>query len=101
MACFDIRYNIERDGKFWVIECVDYPVFTQGKTKEEAKEHLKEAFLLYAGDKDAQLRHPELRQIAALENPANQDKLPEQEAVVDLFITPITSTYGSLTSFIR
>lgn len=101
MACFDIRYNMKRDGKFWFIECVDYPVFTQGKTKEEAKEHLKEAFLLYAGDKDAQLRYPELRQIAALENPASQDKLPEREAVVDLFITPITSTYGSLTSFIR
>ncbi|MBI5035873.1 hypothetical protein HZC09_00880 [Candidatus Micrarchaeota archaeon] len=63
MPCFDIKFKIKRDGKFWFIEAISYPVFTQGKTRAEAIDNFKDAFKLYAQDLDAQCIHPELKRL--------------------------------------
>lgn len=64
MVHFDLRYRLRRDGKFWFIECKDYPVFTQGRTKGEAVENLADAFFLYVQEESTQKRFPELRAVA-------------------------------------
>lgn len=98
MFCFDLRFNTKKDGKFWFIECPDYPVFTQGRTKKEAKENLKEAFLLYASDSDAQAKHPELKQLFA-QQPTQVKSLTVTFAVpVDSFLSAI---YAPLADSVR
>lgn len=95
MDCLDIRYRIIKDGKFWLAECLDYPVFTQGKTRDEALENLREAFILYAEDPDAQERYPELKRINAI---------PGEQRVtlsIPLRLPEILRTYEPLTDFVR
>lgn len=72
---FPIRIKHKKDGKFVLVECIDYPVFTQGRSIEEAKANLKDALILYAMDSEVQSEHPELRKLvqalAEANKPAN------------------------------
>lgn len=99
MYCLDLRIKIKKDGKFWNISCLDYPVFTQGLSKKEAIENLKEAFLLYAEDAEVQAEHPELK-------PYFAPKMAEANVqAVTTPIAPLSSllprVYDPLTRFVR
>lgn len=41
-----IQVKIYKGGKFYIAECVDLPVVTQGRTLDEAVENVKEAVSL-------------------------------------------------------
>ena len=88
----ELKVRIEKDGKFYFIESRDYPVFTQGRTRAEAVENFKEAFLAYAHDQDAQMEHPELRGF-----------LPEDSADAPALniLARTLITYGEATHLIR
>ncbi|GEM_PF-3542029 len=98
MDCLDIRYKIIKDEKLWFSECLDYPVFTQGKTRGEALENLKEAFILYAEDPDSQERYHELKRLAAI--PA-ETQLQRVMLSIPLSLPEILRTYEPLADFVR
>jgi predicted RNase H-like HicB family nuclease len=43
---------IHKDGKFYVVECLELPVVTQGETLDEAVRNLHEALCLHLEDED-------------------------------------------------
>ena len=48
-----IKADIYYDGEFYCGRCLDFDIFTQGKTLDELAQHLKEAIRLHFED------HPE------------------------------------------
>ena len=44
---YDISYVVWKEDDGFVVKCLEYPVTTQGDTKEEAVASLKEAVELY------------------------------------------------------
>lgn len=91
----DLRHRFRKDGKFWYVESLDYPVFSQGRSKEEAVENLVDAFLLYAQEPSAQSKYPELRRVAELYAP-----LARQRLEMLFFVRPRT-TYEPVTNLVR
>lgn len=47
-----IQVRISKGEKYYVAECLDLPVVTQGKTLDELAENLKEALALQLEDED-------------------------------------------------
>lgn len=47
-----IQVRIHRGEKFYVAECVDLPVVSQGKTLDEAVENVREAISLHLEGED-------------------------------------------------
>ena len=43
---------IQKDGDFYVVECLELPVVTQGETLDEAVSNLHEALCLHLEDED-------------------------------------------------
>ena len=58
-----IQVHISKGEKYFVAECVDVPVVTQGKTLDELMENLKEATAL-------QLEGEDLADFGLAENPS-------------------------------
>ena len=58
-----IQVHISKGEKYFVAECVDVPVVTQGKTLDELMENLKEAIAL-------QLEGEDLADFGLAENPS-------------------------------
>ena len=48
-----IQVHIYKGDKYFVAECIDVPVVTQGKTLDELAENLKEAIALQLEDENA------------------------------------------------
>jgi predicted RNase H-like HicB family nuclease len=48
-----IQVQISRDDQYFVAECLDLPVVTQGKTLDELAENLREAIALQLEREDA------------------------------------------------
>jgi predicted RNase H-like HicB family nuclease len=51
-----IKAEIYHDGDFYCARCLDFDVFTQGKTLDELIENLKEAVQLHFQDDPSSLR---------------------------------------------
>ena len=47
-----IQVKIFKGGKYYIAECLDLPVVTQGKTLEEVTENVKEAISLHIEGED-------------------------------------------------
>jgi predicted RNase H-like HicB family nuclease len=47
-----IQFRITQGEKYYVAECLDLPVVTQGKTLDELKANLEEAIALHLEDED-------------------------------------------------
>jgi len=47
-----IHATVEKDGEFYVVECLELPVVTQGKSLDEAVQNLHEALRLHLEDED-------------------------------------------------
>ena len=47
-----IQFRIYRGEKYYVAECVDLPIVTQGKTLDEVVENIGEAISLHLEDED-------------------------------------------------
>jgi len=47
-----IQFRIYRGEKYYVAECIDLPIVTQGKTLDEIVESIKEAISLHLEDED-------------------------------------------------
>jgi predicted RNase H-like HicB family nuclease len=45
-----IKTEIYHDGEYYCARCLDFDIFTQGKTLDELVEHLKEAIKLHLED---------------------------------------------------
>jgi len=43
---------VQRDGAFYVVECLELPVVTQGRTLDEAVNNIQEALCLHLEDED-------------------------------------------------
>lgn len=43
---------VQRDGAFYVVECLELPVVTQGRTLDEAVSNIQEALCLHLEDED-------------------------------------------------
>jgi predicted RNase H-like HicB family nuclease len=43
---------VQRDGPFYVVECLELPVVTQGRTLDEAVSNIQEALCLHLEDED-------------------------------------------------
>ena len=51
-----IKAEIYHDGKYYCGRCLDFDVFTQGKTLDELVRNLKEAIQLHFEDDDEYLK---------------------------------------------
>ncbi|OGX41417.1 MAG: hypothetical protein A3C53_06225 [Omnitrophica WOR_2 bacterium RIFCSPHIGHO2_02_FULL_68_15] len=51
-----VKADIYFDGKYWCARCLDFDVFTQGKTLDELVKHLKEAVALPLGPHSRQFQ---------------------------------------------
>ena len=71
-----IQVHISKGDKFFVAECVDLPVVTQGKTLDELAKNLKEAI-------DLQLEG---------ENPADFNLAPKPSVLASFELEPATHT---------
>ncbi|MBI5225122.1 hypothetical protein HY989_04600 [Candidatus Micrarchaeota archaeon] len=87
----ELKVKIRKDGKFYFVESNNYPVFTQGRTKQEAIDNFKEAFILYAEDMDSQARFPELSNLF----PASRTMTLQIQVIL-----PKLFTYGSPSNLI-
>ncbi len=47
-----IQFKIYQDDGFYVGECIDLPIVTQGETIDETVRNIKEALELYLEDED-------------------------------------------------
>ncbi len=47
-----IQFRIYRGEKYYVAECMDLPIVTQGKTLDEVVENIREAIDLYLEGED-------------------------------------------------
>jgi predicted RNase H-like HicB family nuclease len=47
-----IQFRIYRGEKYYVAECIDLPIVTQGKTLDEVVENIREAINLHLEDED-------------------------------------------------
>jgi len=47
-----IQFRVYRGEKYYVAECVDLPILTQGKTLDEVVENIREAIELHLEGKD-------------------------------------------------
>ncbi|MEO6392443.1 MAG: type II toxin-antitoxin system HicB family antitoxin [Pyrinomonadaceae bacterium] len=47
-----IQFRITKGEKFYVAECLELPVVTQGRTLDEVKANLEEAIALHLEDED-------------------------------------------------
>jgi len=47
-----IQFRVYRGEKYYVAECVDLPIVTQGKTMDELVENIKEAIELHLEGED-------------------------------------------------
>lgn len=51
-----ITTEIYHDGEFYCAKCIDFDVFTQGKTLDELVKNIKEAIILHLEDEPLDLR---------------------------------------------
>jgi len=47
-----IQFKVYRGEKYYVAECIDLPIVTQGKTLDEVVENIKEAMSLHLEGED-------------------------------------------------
>ena len=47
-----IQFRIYKGEKYYVAECIDLPIVTQGKTLDEVVENIREAISLHLEDED-------------------------------------------------
>ena len=47
-----IQFRIYREEKYYVAECIDLPIVTQGKTLDEVVENIREAISLHLEGED-------------------------------------------------
>jgi len=47
-----IQFRIYKGKKYYVAECIDLPIVTQGKTLDEIVENIREAVSLHLEDED-------------------------------------------------
>ena len=45
-----MKFKVQREGKYYVAQCLDVDVSSFGKTKEEAEKNLEESLELYLED---------------------------------------------------
>ena len=57
---------VTREGKWYVADCPELGVTSQGKTIESSLENLKEAIELYLQDEDAKVPRTDFRPIVTL-----------------------------------
>lgn len=50
-----IKVEIYHDGEFYCARCIDYDIFTQGRTLDELVPNVKEAVSLYFEDESGDL----------------------------------------------
>ena len=50
-----IKIEIYHDGEFYCARCIEYDIFTQGKTLDELVLNIKEAVTLYFEDEPTEL----------------------------------------------
>ena len=50
-----IKIEIYHDGEFYCAHCIEYDIFTQGKTLDELVLNIKEAVTLYFEDEPTEL----------------------------------------------
>ncbi len=48
-----LKYIVQKEGKYYVSQCLNVDVSSFGNTVQEAIDNLKEALVLYFEDKDA------------------------------------------------
>lgn len=67
MSTIDLKSVVWKEGKYYVSQCLDVDVASQGKTKKEALEMLQEALELYFEDipmpKKSEIKNPSLTSI--------------------------------------
>ncbi|MBC8462361.1 MAG: type II toxin-antitoxin system HicB family antitoxin [Deltaproteobacteria bacterium] len=68
-----IQVRISKGEKYYVAECVDLPVVTQGKTLDEVTENIKEAISLHLEGEDLE----------------EWDILPDFSVLVNLELEPV------------
>ena len=68
-----IQVRIFKGEKYYVAECLDLPVVTQGKTLDDAAENIKQAIQLHLQD----------------ENLADWDILPDFSILVNFELEPV------------
>ena len=64
-----IQFRIYRGERYYVAECIDLPIVTQGKTLDEVVENIKEAINLHLEDEnleDLEI-HPDFSVLVNLE----------------------------------
>jgi predicted RNase H-like HicB family nuclease len=47
-----IYFNISKGESYYIAECMDLPIVTQGKTLDETIENIREAFSLHIEDEN-------------------------------------------------
>ena len=52
-----IKAEIYYDGEFYCAKCLDFDIFTQGKSLDEVVSNLKEAIQLHFDDENIDHRH--------------------------------------------
>lgn len=50
-----IKVEIYYDGDFYCAKCLDFDIFSQGKTLDEVVENIKESIILYFEDEPLEL----------------------------------------------
>ncbi len=67
MSTIDLKSVVWKEGKYYVSQCLDVDVASQGKTKKEALKMLQEALELYFEDtpmpKKSEIKNPSLTSI--------------------------------------
>lgn len=58
-----INFKVFRGEKYYVAECIDLPIVTQGITLDETMANIKEALILHLEDED-------LKSLNIMQNPA-------------------------------
>ena len=53
-----IKAEIYHDGEYYCAKCLDFDIFTQGKTLDEVTDNLKEAIKLHFEDDDRATSDP-------------------------------------------
>ena len=50
-----IKVEIYHDGDFYCAKCLDFDIFSQGKTLDEVVDNIKESIMLYFEDEPLEL----------------------------------------------
>ncbi len=50
-----LKYIVQKEGKYYVSQCLNVDVSSFGETVQEAIDNLNEALILYFEDKDARI----------------------------------------------